>query len=168
MSEIFDQKHRSAPVGLRCTVNGAPVECEVSPRTSLADFLRQDLGLTGTHQGCEHGVCGACLVLLGGEPVNSCLMLAAQAHGRDIRTIEDFSEPDGDLHEIQQALVRNHGLQCGFCTPGFVIRIAALIDENPAPTRQQVSDALAGNICRCTGYQGIVQAVLDLTANPPE
>lgn len=153
-------------VGLRCTVNGAPVDGQVSPRTSLADFLRGGLGLTGTHQGCEHGVCGACLVILDGEPVNSCLMLAAQAEGKEIRTIEDFSDEEGNLHPIQQALIDNHGLQCGFCTPGFVIRIATLIDENPAPDRGEVRAALAGNICRCTGYQGLVEAVLQLTAAP--
>jgi carbon-monoxide dehydrogenase small subunit len=144
---------------LRLTVNGRPVADEVEPRLLLADFLRDRLGLTGTHLGCEHGVCGACTVLLDGEPVRSCLLLAVQADGHDVTTVEGLGDPE-DLHPVQAAFQALHGLQCGFCTPGFVVTAVHLLHENPRPTRDEVREALSGNICRCTGYQQIVDAVL--------
>ncbi len=143
------------------TINGKPIEREVEPRLLLSDFLRHDLGLTGTHVGCEHGVCGACTVLLDGEPVRSCLMLAVQAHGHEVATVESLSGsgPDG-LHPLQEAFRESHGLQCGFCTPGFLMTLLPFLDENPDPTEAEVRAAISGNLCRCTGYQHIVDAVL--------
>jgi aerobic carbon-monoxide dehydrogenase small subunit len=149
---------------ITCTVNGVPVTATVPARLTLADFLRHELGLTGTHLGCEHGVCGACTVHVDGQPANSCLMLAAQADGVSITTVEGLS-PDGEPNEVMQALSKHHGLQCGFCTPGMVMRITTLLDEHDAPTREEVSQALSGNLCRCTGYQGIVNAVLELSGS---
>ena len=128
-------------------------------RKTLADFLREDLGLTGTHLGCEHGVCGACTVLLDGEPVRSCLMLAVQARGATITTIEGLAV-DGAMNPLQEALRDSHAFQCGFCTPGFVMQITALLSENPAPTETEVREALSGNLCRCTGYETIVNGAL--------
>jgi carbon-monoxide dehydrogenase small subunit len=142
-----------------CVVNGQSSERRVPVRMLLSDFLRHDLGLTGTHVGCEHGVCGACTVLVDGEPTRSCLMLAVQADGSDITTVEGFVGENGELHPIMDAMSQAHGIQCGFCTPGFVVRIASFLEENPAPTRNEIVEGLAGNICRCTGYQGIIEAV---------
>ena len=144
---------------VRLTVNGAPRRMVVEPRKMFADALREDLGLTGTHLGCEHGVCGACTVLVDGEAVRSCLMFAVQADGADVVTVEGLAGPDGQLSDVQAAMHVCHGLQCGFCTPGFVVTITALLDRNPDPDDGQIRDALSGNLCRCTGYQGIVKAV---------
>lgn len=140
-------------------VNGEQRPARVPARTSLADFLRDDLGLTGTHLGCEHGVCGACTVLLNGQPVRSCIMLAAQADGQAITTIEGVSGPDGELSEVQDAFCGAHALQCGFCTPGMVLAVQALVDQNSQPSRDEIDDAIGGNICRCTGYVQIREAV---------
>ena len=139
------------------TVNGQPERVDVEPRRTLADALRDDLGLTGTHLGCEQGVCGACTVLLDGEPVRSCLMLAVQADGSSLTTVEGLA--GDELHPLQQAFADCHGLQCGFCTPGFLISALHLLTENPDPSREEIRAGLSGNICRCTGYAGIVDAV---------
>jgi aerobic carbon-monoxide dehydrogenase small subunit len=141
------------------TVNGRVREAEVEPRRTLADHLREACHLTGTHLGCEHGVCGACTVLLDGEAVRSCLVFAVQADGCEVTTVEGIAEPDGTLSAVQEALRECHGLQCGFCTPGFVISITALLRDNPSPTDDEIREGLSGNLCRCTGYQGIIQAV---------
>ena len=141
------------------SVNGCRERIDVEPRRTLADALRDDLGLTGTHLGCEQGVCGACTVLLDGEPVRSCLMLAVQADGCLLTTVEGLAADDGELHPLQRAFADCHGLQCGFCTPGFLISALHLLTENPDPSREEIRAGLAGNICRCTGYAGIVDAV---------
>jgi carbon-monoxide dehydrogenase small subunit len=143
---------------VRLSVNGQPYEGDVEPRTTLVDFLRAGLGLTGTHVGCEHGVCGACTVLLDGRAVRSCIMLAVQADGAQLMTVEGLSH-DGELHPVQQAFIDRHGLQCGFCTPGFLMSACELLSATPEPTDDDISDALGGNICRCTGYQSILEAV---------
>ena len=143
---------------IRVVVNSRAHERQVEPRTSLADFLREDLDLTGTHVGCEHGVCGACTVLLEGEPIRSCLMLAVQADGRSLTTVEGLA-PDGGLHPLQEAFWANHGLQCGFCTPGILLTAHAFLREHAAPTREEIREMLAGNLCRCTGYHFIVEAI---------
>ena len=143
---------------IRVVVNGRAYERSVEARSSLADFLREDLDLTGTHLGCEHGVCGACTVLLDGEPIRSCLMLAVQADGRNLTTVEGLA-PDGGLHPLQEAFWAHHGLQCGFCTPGILLTTVAFLREHPAPTRDEIREMLAGNLCRCTGYHFIVEAV---------
>jgi carbon-monoxide dehydrogenase small subunit len=155
-----EQDTQEQQVDVRMRVNGVVREVRVPSRRLLSDALRHDLRLTGTHVGCEHGVCGACTVLLDGEPVRSCLMLAASADGHEVTTVEGLAGPDGELHPVQQAFVDCHGLQCGFCTPGFVTTIAAFLEENPDPTEEEATDAIAGNLCRCTGYQGIRKAVL--------
>ncbi|MDI3298768.1 MAG: (2Fe-2S)-binding protein [Bacillota bacterium] len=142
-------------------VNGREVEDEVEVRTTLADWLREGLGLTGTHLGCEHGVCGACTVLVDGQAVRSCLMLAVQADGTEVRTVEGLAGPEGQLHPVQQAFLEHHALQCGFCTPGFLMTAVAFLEENPEPDEPSIREALSGNICRCTGYQPIVEAVAD-------
>jgi carbon-monoxide dehydrogenase small subunit len=148
---------------IRVTVNGAVHEAVVDPRTTLVDFLRVDLALTGTHVGCEHGVCGVCNVLLDGKAVRSCLTLAVQADGREITTVEGLS--DGEkLHPIQQAFMEEYGLQCGFCTPGFMMAIYELLTDNPSPTEAEIKDVLGGQICRCTGYTGIMRAVQNAMA----
>jgi carbon-monoxide dehydrogenase small subunit len=163
--------------GVRVVVNGQPRTGETEPRTSLADFLREALDLTGTHVGCEHGVCGACTVLLDGEPIRSCLMLAVQADGRSLTTIEGLAglasaggqaageagagEPEPPLHPLQDAFRRKHGLQCGFCTPGMLLTAYAFLREHPSPTEAEIREALAGNLCRCTGYHFIVEAVAE-------
>jgi aerobic carbon-monoxide dehydrogenase small subunit len=141
-------------------VNGQVRRARVPARRLLSDALRHDLGLTGTHVGCEHGVCGACTVLLDGEPVRSCLMLAVSAEGHAITTVEGLAPGDGTLSPVQQAFHECHGLQCGFCTPGFLTTITAFVAENPAPTRDDAREAISGNLCRCTGYQNIVASVL--------
>ncbi len=144
---------------IKLTVNGIEYERAVEPRMSLADFLRNELDLTGTHLGCEHGVCGACTVLLNGDAVRSCLMLAVQADGADLMTVEGLAQGE-QLHPLQQAFQDNHALQCGFCTPGILMTAYAFLNEQPAPTEQQVREAISGNICRCTGYAPIIQAIL--------
>jgi len=140
------------------TVNGTPYERSVEPRLLLSDFLREDLGLTGTHTGCEHGVCGACTVLLDGVSVRSCLMFAVQADGHEVTTVEGLGTPD-NLHQIQEAFRDAHGLQCGYCTPGFLMTLVPFLAENPDPTEPEIREAISGNLCRCTGYQHIVEAV---------
>src|SRR5689334_13698208 len=152
------------PKHVRVTVNGRTYERTVPPRLTLADFLRHELGLTGTHIGCEHGVCGACTVLVDGASARSCLMLAVQADGAEIRTVEGLRAPDGALHPIQEAFRDNHGLQCGYCTPGMLMTLVEFLGENPKPTADEVRDAISGNLCRCTGYHRIVDAALDAAA----
>jgi aerobic carbon-monoxide dehydrogenase small subunit len=147
-------------VTVRLRVNGVAREVEVPARRLLSDALRHDLRLTGTHVGCEHGVCGACTVLLDGEPVRSCLTLAASVDGHEVTTVEGLARADGTLHPVQQAFRDCHGLQCGFCTPGFLTTIAAFLRENPDPTQDDALEAVSGNLCRCTGYQNIKAAVL--------
>ena len=141
------------------TVNGTTYERLVEARITLADFLRNELDLTGTHLGCEHGVCGACTILLNGEAVRSCLLLAVQADGSEFLTVEGLA-PGTELHPLQKAFQDQHALQCGFCTPGFLMTAYALLKERPKPTEREVREAISGNLCRCTGYQPIVQAVL--------
>ena len=143
---------------IRVTVNGVPYEREVETRLLLSDFLRHELGLTGTHVGCEHGVCGACTVLLDSEPVRSCLMLAVQADGHEIETVEGLAPSERELHPLQQAFWEKHGLQCGYCTPGMLMVLKAFLAENPDPSEEDIREAIAGNLCRCTGYQNIVDA----------
>jgi aerobic carbon-monoxide dehydrogenase small subunit len=140
-------------------VNGIERPAPQSARRLLSDFLRHDLGLTGTHVGCEHGVCGCCTVLLDGAPVRSCLMLAVQAEGHDLRTIEGLARDGEALHPVQQAFHECHGLQCGFCTPGFVMSVVGLLAQHPNPTPQQIEEGISGNLCRCTGYASIRRAV---------
>jgi aerobic-type carbon monoxide dehydrogenase small subunit (CoxS/CutS family) len=144
---------------VRLTVNQASYEKLVEARTTLADFLRNELELTGTHLGCEHGVCGACTVLLNGEAVRSCLLLAVQANGAEISTVEGLAQR-GELHPLQKAFQEQHALQCGFCTPGFLMTAVAFLKSTPKPTDAEAREAISGNICRCTGYQPIVQAIL--------
>ncbi len=145
------------------TVNSEPFVAEAETRTHLADFLRQEAGLTGTHLGCEHGVCGACTVVVNDEAVRSCLMLAVQADGASVTTIEGLAS-GSDLHPVQRAFQDNHGLQCGFCTPGMVMSLTAYLVEHPSPDDAEIREAISGNICRCTGYQGIVAAGLQAAA----
>ena len=140
------------------TVNGTPYERAVEPRLLLSDFLRHELGLTGTHVGCEHGVCGACTIIFDGQPVRSCLMLAVQANGHEITTVEGLGTMD-NLHPLQEAFREAHGVQCGFCTPGFLMTLLPFLEENPDPTEPEIREAISGNLCRCTGYQHIVDAV---------
>jgi aerobic-type carbon monoxide dehydrogenase small subunit (CoxS/CutS family) len=146
-------------VEVTVTVNGEQRSAVVDARITLADFLRHELGLTGTHLGCEHGVCGSCTVLVDGASARSCLMLAAQAAGTEITTIEGLAV-DGALNELQQAMRDSHGFQCGFCTPGFLMTATELLRENPHPSEEEVREAISGNICRCTGYQSIVAGIL--------
>ncbi|MGE0217824.1 (2Fe-2S)-binding protein [Mycolicibacterium sp.] len=141
------------------TVNGRRRGATVEPRLTLADFLREKCGLTGTHLGCEHGACGACTVLLDGQAVRSCLVFAVQADGQEVTTVEGIAGDDGELSPVQAAMRECHGLQCGFCTPGFVTSITALLRDNPTPTDAEIREGLSGNFCRCTGYQGILNAV---------
>lgn len=149
MSNLFD---------LVATVNGTRYERAVEPRILLSDFLRHDLGLTGTHVGCEHGVCGACTILFDGEPVRSCLVFAVQAHGHVVTTVEGLGTID-NLHPIQEAFHEAHGLQCGFCTPGILTTVVPFLEQNPDPSEEEIREAISGNLCRCTGYQHIVDAV---------
>lgn len=148
-------------------VNGRRVRAEVEPRRTLADFIREEAELTGTHLGCEHGVCGACTVQLDGRAVRSCLLFAVQAHGRSVRTVECLAEPEGPLHPLQQAFHEAHALQCGFCTPGFLMTLEAFLRDNPSPGEDEIREALTGNLCRCTGYQNIVEAVRLAAARMP-
>ena len=149
----------AAAHSIRLTVNERAYERPVEPRLLLSDFLRHDLGLTGTHVGCEHGVCGACTVLLDGVPVRSCLMLAVQAHEHAITTVEGLASGPEALHPLQQAFWEKHGLQCGFCTPGFLMTLLPFLQEHSDPSETEIREAISGNLCRCTGYQHIVQAV---------
>lgn len=149
----------SRTLPLSVMVNGKKFARTVEVRLTLADFLREDLDLTGTHLGCEHGVCGACTILVNGQAVRSCLMLAVQANGSEITTVEGLSA-DGELNSLQSAFQENHALQCGFCTPGMLITATAFLRDNPHPTEGQAREAISGNICRCTGYSSIVKAVL--------
>jgi len=142
---------------IRLTVNGMTYEGRAEPRTTLVDFLRAELGLTGTHVGCEHGVCGACTIIVNGQSVRSCLMLAVQADGASLMTVEGLG--DGKLHPIQEAFMEEHGLQCGFCTPGFLMATYELLQQNQDPSDEEIKDALGGQICRCTGYQAIFRSV---------
>jgi carbon-monoxide dehydrogenase small subunit len=146
-------------VAINVTVNGQNYERVVEPRLLLSDFLRHELGLTGTHVGCEHGVCGACTILLDGQSVRSCLMFAVQANGHEIGTVEGLATSRDELHPIQQGFWEAHGLQCGFCTPGILMTLVPFLQENPNPSEQEIREAISGNLCRCTGYQHIVEAV---------
>jgi carbon-monoxide dehydrogenase small subunit len=148
------------------TVNGRRARHLAEPRMTLADFLRERCGLTGTHLGCEHGACGACTVLLDGDAVRSCLVFAVQAEGSEVTTVEGIGPVDGGLSPVQAALRDCHGLQCGFCTPGFVVSITAFLREHPDPSDDEIRDGLSGNLCRCTGYQGIVAAVRQAAGRP--
>jgi len=141
-------------------VNGEEYQVQVEPRLLLSDFLRHDLGLTGTHVGCEHGVCGACTILLDGQAVRSCLMFAVQVDGQEITTVEGMAEDKDHLHPLQQGFWDAHGLQCGFCTPGILMTLVPFLQENPHPSEAEIRAAISGNLCRCTGYQHIVDAVL--------
>ncbi len=143
------------------TINGENYERTVETRLTLVDFIRHEVLLTGTHVGCEHGVCGACTILLNGRTARSCLMLAVQADGQEILTVEGIAPNDDELHPLQQAFQDNHGLQCGFCTPGMLTTLLEFLQDNPDPTEREVREAISGNLCRCTGYQGIVAAALD-------
>ena len=149
-----DQKVR---IGL--ILNGRRIAAETEPRTLLSDFLRHSLGATGTHVGCEHGVCGCCTVQLDGAAVRSCLTLAMQAEGREVRTVESLASADGKLNKLQQAFQNNHALQCGFCTPGILMSFTDFLSRNPKPTEEELRDVLSGHICRCTGYAGIIAAL---------
>lgn len=145
---------------VRVIVNGASYERVIEPRLLLSDFLRHELGLTGTHVGCEHGVCGACTILFDGEPMRSCLLFAVQANGHSINTVEGLAPDENHLHPLQQAFRDAHGLQCGYCTPGFLMTLVAFLKENPAPNEEEIRLAISGNLCRCTGYQNIIDAVM--------
>ena len=153
----------SAKQFIKVTANGRTYERLVEVRMTLADFIRQELDLTGTHLGCEHGVCGACTILMNGEAVRSCLMLAVQAAGAELHTVESLAQGN-KLHPLQRAFQNQHALQCGFCTPGFLMTASAFLNDNPMPTREEVRDAISGNICRCTGYQPIIDAILEASS----
>ncbi len=146
---------------IKLTINGLPVEAAVDDRLTLADFLRHQLNLTGTHIGCEHGVCGACTILVDNVSARSCLMLAVQTDGLAVRTVEGLQAADGTLHPLQAAFRDNHGLQCGYCTPGMLMTLVEFLGENPQPSAADVREAISGNLCRCTGYQRIVESALD-------
>ncbi len=146
-------------IPIKVRVNGVVYEREVEPRLLLSDFIRHDLGLTGTHVGCEHGVCGACTILFDGQPIRSCLLFAVQADGHNILTVEGLAPDPDHLHPIQEAFHDAHALQCGFCTPGFVMSLKPFLEENPDPTDEEIREAISGNLCRCTGYDHIVTAV---------
>jgi 2-furoyl-CoA dehydrogenase 2Fe-2S iron sulfur subunit len=146
---------------VRLVLNGRPASAEAEPRRLLSDFLRHDLGATGTHVGCEHGICGACTVRLDGEAVRSCLIYAVQADGRRVDTVEGLAQADGSLNRLQQAFRRNHALQCGFCTAGMLNSLTALFERKPRPTEAMIREVLGGHLCRCTGYAAIVQAALE-------
>ena len=155
-------------IGISVTVNGVRRRSSVPPRLTLADYLRERCGLTGTHLGCEHGVCGACSVLLDGDAVRACLVFAVQADGAEVTTIEGIAGPDGELSNVQAAFRDEHGLQCGFCTPGFVVSVTAFLRDNPDPTDDEIRVGLSGNLCRCTGYQGIINAVRTAARAPSD
>jgi carbon-monoxide dehydrogenase small subunit len=152
-------------IPIQFTINGKAHEGQAEPRMLLADYLRHEAGLTGTHVGCEHGVCGACTIMLDGKAVRSCLMFAVQANGHEVQTVEGLSDDPDNLHPLQEAFREAHGLQCGFCTPGFLMTLVPFLEENPNPDEHQIREAMSGNICRCTGYQHIVDAVLIAAEN---
>lgn len=159
--QAWDRRRRLQElVDIRLTVNGTQFDRAVEPRLLLSDFLRHDLLLTGTHVGCEHGVCGACTILVDGESVRACLMFAVQADGTEVRTVEGLAAPDAELHPIQAAFREEHGLQCGFCTPGILMTLVPFLEDHPDPSEDQIREMLSGNLCRCTGYHNIVKAVL--------
>ena len=151
--------NKDTKVRINLTLNGRKLSAETEPRTLLSDFLRHSLGATGTHVGCEHGVCGCCTVQLDGAAVRSCLTLAMQAEGRDVKTVESLAGADGKLNKLQQAFQNNHALQCGFCTPGILMSFSDFLSRNPKPTEDELRDVLSGHICRCTGYAGIMAAL---------
>lgn len=146
-------------IDIRVRINGSSRIDRIPPRLTLADYLRERCGLTGTHLGCEHGVCGACTVLLDGEAVRACLVFAVQADGAELTTVEGIAGPDGELSPVQAAFREQHGLQCGFCTPGFIVSVTAFLRDNPNPSDDEIREGISGNLCRCTGYQGIIRAV---------
>jgi len=154
---------RDQRVRIGLTLNGRAVAAEAEPRMLLSDFLRHALGATGTHVGCEHGVCGCCTVMIDGTAVRSCLTLAVQAEGREVRTVESLAEPDGTLNALQEAFRKHHALQCGFCTPGILMSFTDYLQRNPHPTDAEIRDVLSGHLCRCTGYAGIVAAIKEAT-----
>ena len=156
---------RDQKVRVALTLNGRKLSAEAEPRMLLTDFLRHALGATGTHVGCEHGVCGACTVLIDGTVMRGCLTFAVQVDGCTVETAESLAAPDGELSELQKAFKKHHGLQCGYCTPGILMSITAYLKENPKPTEDELRDMLSGHLCRCTGYVGMVHAVLDYCAN---
>lgn len=149
----------SEKITIEFTINGVEHKGEAEARTLLVDYIRQEMGLTGTHVGCEHGVCGACTILMNGRSVRSCIMLAVQADGQEIETVEALATSEDQMHPLQNAFWEAHGLQCGFCTPGFLMTLKPYLEENPNPSEAEIREALSGNICRCTGYQHIVEAV---------
>jgi len=153
--------NKDQKVRVRLTLNGRKQSAETEPRMLLSDFLRHSLGATGTHVGCEHGVCGCCTVLIDGTAVRSCLTLAVQAEGKEVRTVESLAGPGGKLNALQQAFQNNHALQCGFCTPGILMSFTDYLARNPTPTEEQLRDVLSGHICRCTGYAGIMAALME-------
>ncbi|OMP67320.1 hypothetical protein BTO28_08050 [Domibacillus epiphyticus] len=160
MNVNADRIEQQNVVSVALNVNGEKMERQIEPRLLLSDFLRDDLGLTGTHVGCEHGVCGACTILVNGESVRSCLMLAVQADGCEIKTVESLSSKDGSLNTIQQAFANNHALQCGFCTPGFLMSIESYMKNNSKqPSDEEIKECISGNLCRCTGYSNIISAI---------
>ncbi len=150
---------------IQVEINGVIFERIIETRMTLSDFIRHECGLTGTHVGCEHGVCGACTIHLNGQAIRSCIMYAVQAHGQKVTTVEGLSQPDGTLHPLQQAFKNQNGLQCGFCTPGMLMTCTAYLEEKSDPTEQEIREVISGNICRCTGYQGIVNATLEIANN---
>jgi len=147
-------------VSVNVIVNDQPYRREIEPRLLLSDFIRHELGLTGTHVGCEHGVCGACTILLNGRPVRSCLMFAVQVDGHELMTVEGLSSEQSALHPLQEAFWEKHGLQCGFCTPGILMTLLPFLEQNPTPSELEIREAISGNLCRCTGYQHVVDAAL--------
>ena len=153
-----DTADQPSDIAIACTINGETIDARVEPRRTLSDFIRDDVGLTGTHLGCEHGVCGACTIMVDGRAVRSCLMLAVQADGTAITTIEGLADGE-ELHPIQQAMHDSHGFQCAFCAPGFVMTTLELLDRNPDPTSAEIRSELSGNLCRCTGYHTILEGV---------
>lgn len=150
---------------IQVEINGVIFERIIETRMTLSDFIRHECGLTGTHVGCEHGVCGACTIHFNGQAIRSCIMYAVQAHGQKVTTVEGLSQPDGSLHPLQQAFKNQNGLQCGFCTPGMLMTCTAYLEEKATPTEQEIREVISGNICRCTGYQGIVNATLEVANN---
>jgi 2-furoyl-CoA dehydrogenase 2Fe-2S iron sulfur subunit len=159
--------NRDQRTRIRLKLNGRAVSAEAEPRMLLSDFLRQSLGATGTHVGCEHGVCGCCTVMLDGTAVRSCLTLAMQAEGREVRTVESLAGPDGKLNKLQQAFQNHHALQCGFCTPGILMSFTDYLERTPQPTEAELREVLSGHICRCTGYAGIVAALCEAAGIAP-
>jgi carbon-monoxide dehydrogenase small subunit len=158
-AKTFNYRNQMTRHEITITINGREFHGAVEPRKLLTDFLRDDLGLTGTHVGCEHGVCGACTILLNGEPVRSCLMFAVQANGAELKTVEGLAPSTAELHPIQEKFWELHGLQCGFCTPGILLTAEALLREIPSPSEDEIREWISGNLCRCTGYQNIVTAI---------